>query len=156
MSPDRDEAKLPEPGSLSATQAEEMDRACDRFEAAWRCGGRPDLPAYLAGTDGAERATLARELVAVDVHWRRRAGELPGADEYITLLPNDAESVRDAFEEVGQAQTDQSVILAAQRPGSDPAGFNDTNVMLPSATPVPGQPAALTLPSSDGPDPARA
>ena len=46
------------PGSLSATQAEELDRASDRFEAVWRSGGRPDLAAYLAGAEGSERAAL--------------------------------------------------------------------------------------------------
>jgi hypothetical protein len=36
------------PASLSATQAEELDRVSDRFEAEWRSGRRPDLSAYLA------------------------------------------------------------------------------------------------------------
>jgi serine/threonine protein kinase len=85
------------PDSLSATQPEELDRACDRFEAAWRAGERPDLAAYLAGVEGPERAALARELIAVDVHWRGRAGEQPTAEEYLERFPDDAEVVRLAF-----------------------------------------------------------
>ena len=48
MSEDPKGGGCPIPSSLSATQAEELDRACDRFEAAWRAGGRPDLARYLA------------------------------------------------------------------------------------------------------------
>jgi predicted HicB family RNase H-like nuclease len=78
------------PDSLSATQAEELDRACDRFEADWRAGGRPDLAAYLAGTEGPERVSLARELIAIDIHWRGRTGERPTAEEYLARFAGDA------------------------------------------------------------------
>ena len=33
--------------SLSVTQAEELDRACDRFEAAWRAGEHPRIEDHL-------------------------------------------------------------------------------------------------------------
>ncbi len=152
MSPDDDDSRLSRPGSLSATQAEGLDRACDRFEALWRSGGRPDLSAHLAGTIGAERAALARELVAIDVHWRRRAGERPGLDDYLVGLPGDAEAVRTAFDGLDPAVTDHSGIPAEQRPGSDPAGSDDTSLMHPSAPIEPEGPAAFTLPSGDGGD----
>jgi hypothetical protein len=35
--------------SLSATQAEALDRACDRFEAEWRAGKRPTIEDHLEG-----------------------------------------------------------------------------------------------------------
>jgi eukaryotic-like serine/threonine-protein kinase len=73
--------------SLSATQAEELDRVCDRFEAEWRSGGPPDPAAYLAGAEGGERAVLARELIAIDVHWRRRVGKHPVLAEYLARFP---------------------------------------------------------------------
>ena len=90
------------PGSLSATQAEEMDRACDRFEGEWRAGARPDLAAYLAGPSGPVRAALVRELIAVDVAWRKRAGERPAAEDYLRPFPSDADAVLAAFETVGR------------------------------------------------------
>jgi serine/threonine protein kinase/formylglycine-generating enzyme required for sulfatase activity len=86
------------PASLSATRAEELDRACDRFEAAWRAGGLPDLAAYLAGTEGAERAVLARELIAVDMYWRERAGERPTTEEYLERLGGDANDYLEELE----------------------------------------------------------
>jgi eukaryotic-like serine/threonine-protein kinase len=86
------------PGPLPIALAYRVEQTCERFESEWRAGGRPDLPAYLDGADGAERVALARELVAIDVHWRRRAGERPGLDEYIERLPGDAGAVRTAFD----------------------------------------------------------
>ena len=76
------------PGSLSATQAEELDRACDRFEGEWRAGARPDLAAYLAGPCGPVRAALVRELIAVDVavaRARRRAARGRGLPATVPL-----------------------------------------------------------------------
>ncbi len=90
------------PGSLSATQAEEMDRACDRFEGEWRAGARPNLAAYLAGPSGPVRGALVRELIAVDLAWRERAGERPLAEDYLQPFPSDADAVLAAFETVGR------------------------------------------------------
>ena len=84
------------PASLSASQAEGLDRACDRFEAEWRSGGRPDVAVYLAGTEGTLRAAMARELVAIDVHWRQRSGERPDLAEYLeeSAHPSDGAAIR--------------------------------------------------------------
>ncbi len=40
------------PDSLSATQAEELDRVCDRFEAKWKAGGRPAIGGMKPGRGG--------------------------------------------------------------------------------------------------------
>src|SRR5262249_21160006 len=57
---------------------------CDRFEAAWRnvaCGGpRPSLAAFVEES-GAD-AELVRELVLLDLHYRRRQGERPLRADY--------------------------------------------------------------------------
>jgi eukaryotic-like serine/threonine-protein kinase len=63
--------------SLSATQAEELDRACDRFEADWRAGKRPTIEDHLEGIAEPLRSALLSDLIAVELHWRRRWGERP-------------------------------------------------------------------------------
>ena len=149
MSAEREEAATVGRASLSATQAEELDRACDRFEAEWRAGGRPDLSSYLAGRYGTERAALVRELVAIDVHWRRRAGERPGLDDYLAGLPGDARAVRAALHELDPADTVDSVFLTEQGTRRDAAGPDDASFMLPSdPAGREGRPAS-TSPSSD-------
>jgi hypothetical protein len=54
------------PESLSPEQALELDRACDRFESAWRGGGRPRVEDYLGGRAEPMRSALRRELQALD------------------------------------------------------------------------------------------
>ncbi len=69
-----------------------VDAVCRRFEAAWKeaaAGGeRPRLESYLAGTDGPVRAALVRELLPIEVHYRRRAGDEPRAADYQAGLPD--------------------------------------------------------------------
>ncbi len=64
--------------SLSATQAEELDRACDRFEAEWRAGGRPRIEDRLVGVAGPERTRAgpraAGDRAALAAPGRRAAG----------------------------------------------------------------------------------
>ena len=97
-----DEAGTAGEGSVPATLAEHINRACDRFEAAWRAGRRPRIEDCLVGVTVPERALLVRELLAVELHWRRQAGERPEAEEYLGRLPDDAEAVHAAF---GRAET---------------------------------------------------
>jgi predicted Ser/Thr protein kinase len=78
---------------LSATQAEELDQACDRFEAEWRAGKRPNIEDHLAGIAEPLRSVLLGELTAVEVHWRQRRGERPASDECQERFPARAPGV---------------------------------------------------------------
>ena len=100
------------PAPLSATRAEELDRACDRFEAAWRAGERPRIEDYLAEAAGPSGRRCCGELLAARAaSWRRRAGERPRAEEYLARFPADAALVRAAFGAPPEA---------GQRPAAEP------------------------------------
>ena len=73
--------------SLSATQAEELDRACDRFEAEWKAGKRPKIEDHLEGIAEPLRSALLGDLIAVELHWRQRRGERPVPAEYHDRFP---------------------------------------------------------------------
>ncbi len=79
------------PPTVSVGEAEEIDRLCDRFEAAWRSGGRPGFEDYLPVGDGPFRAALQAELIAIELEWRRRREGLQrradGAGEMADLRP---------------------------------------------------------------------
>jgi serine/threonine-protein kinase len=81
------------PDSLSATQAEALDRACDRFEAEWRAGGRPKIEDHLGGATEPLRSALLGDLIAVELDWRRRHGERPEPAEYHDRFPGHAQVV---------------------------------------------------------------
>jgi WD40 repeat protein/predicted Ser/Thr protein kinase len=66
--------------SLPFEVLERIDQVCTRFEQAWRSGPRPDLRDYVAGT-GEERRALFRELLKVELDYRRKVGELFAAEE---------------------------------------------------------------------------
>jgi serine/threonine-protein kinase len=84
-------APMSEEGSLLPSQAQQVDEACDRFEAAWKAaaaeGARPRIEEYLRGCSGPERAILLRELILVEVHYRSRRGEPLTPNEYLARFP---------------------------------------------------------------------
>jgi hypothetical protein len=81
-----------EPSSLLNDLSEEavwrLEEVCCRFEQSWRGGQRPRLEDFLADAEGFERQVLLRELLALDVHYRRRAGEVPTVGDYATHFPD--------------------------------------------------------------------
>ncbi len=81
-SPDRDSA------DLQRTLTPRADQECDRFEAAWKAGPRPRLEDYLAAVPEAERPALLRELLPLEIDYRRLAGEQPAAEEYLARFPD--------------------------------------------------------------------
>ena len=80
----------------SLVHDEQITNLRDRFEEVWRTG-RPriaDNPRLIAEND---RSTLLTELLAVDVKYRREAGESPTAEEYAHDLPEHTATIAAAF-----------------------------------------------------------
>src|SRR5262249_48851925 len=72
--------------SLSLSTEEHIDAVCRRFEAAWKAGERPRLEDYLAGTAEPQSEVLLRELLRLELEYRRRAGEQPATADYCLRL----------------------------------------------------------------------
>jgi WD40 repeat protein len=83
--PNGEHSTLPPPTSNA------IDAACDRFEATWQAalsgGTRPSIEEFLAAFAEPERSVLLRELVLLDLHYRRQAGEKPRLDDYRSRFP---------------------------------------------------------------------
>ncbi len=105
--------------SLSATKAEELDRVCDRFEAAWRAGNRPVIDGYLEEVEEPLRSALLDELISLEIHWRRRRGEHPAAAEYHMRFPGHARALATAL-----ARTGARLAEAATPPAGDSTDRN--------------------------------
>lgn len=84
---------------LSPAQARHIDEACDRFEAAWKAGRRPDLKEHLGTAVEPVRSALLRQLLLLDWDYARRAGEEPASGHYLSWFPGDSTLI----EEVGHA-----------------------------------------------------
>jgi predicted ATPase len=73
---------------LTAALAQHIDAVCDRLEKAWQAGQRPRLEEYLAEVPETAASVLLRELILVDVLYRRRCGEGVGPAEYLARFPS--------------------------------------------------------------------
>jgi serine/threonine protein kinase len=73
--------------TLEPSVEQALDDACDRFERAWKAGGRPALDDYLGAVAEAHRPALVRELILLDVYYRRQAGEDPQPADYGERCP---------------------------------------------------------------------
>lgn len=83
--------------SLPLSQFERVVATCDRFEVAWRAGQRPRVEDYLGDLPDPDRPALLRELLAMELEWRRRCGEQPTPREYRARLPGYGDLINAAF-----------------------------------------------------------
>src|SRR5262245_30405827 len=73
---------------LTPAQAADVDGACDRFEAAWRAGQSPHPEDFLTEVDEPARPALLRELLLIEVAYRRRLGESCDTASYAARFPD--------------------------------------------------------------------
>ena len=81
----------------SPSLLQRVDRACDNFEGRLRAGERPPIEDFLGATGGSERQSLLRELVRLEVEYRREQGEAPRLDDYIGRFPDSSAAIREGF-----------------------------------------------------------
>jgi serine/threonine-protein kinase len=93
---DREEV-MPDRGELPLDVLDQIDRICDRFEAAWESGERPRVEDDLGAVAAAYRPALLRDLLAAELEARRRRGESPEAGEYTRRFPGDTRAIAAAF-----------------------------------------------------------
>lgn len=67
--------------------ARDIDEACDRFEAAWRAGGRPRIEDFVGSSTNPGRCERLRHLLAVEFAYRGGLGETIEASEYRRRFP---------------------------------------------------------------------
>jgi WD40 repeat protein/tetratricopeptide (TPR) repeat protein/tRNA A-37 threonylcarbamoyl transferase component Bud32 len=84
--------------TLPATLIRDIERSCDRFEAAWKAGPRPRIEMFLGDAHTSARPELLRELLVVELGYRTRAGELPTPDEYRPRFPEHGALLAAVFE----------------------------------------------------------
>lgn len=87
--------RRPEPEATSSRPleiVEQIDRICDRFEAAWRAGERPACAAFVPADWPEEHGwSLLRELMALDIEYRRAEGETISPEDYRLRDSRDAD-----------------------------------------------------------------
>jgi serine/threonine protein kinase len=75
-----------------------LERLCTAFEQAWKLGQPTTIESILVDSEEPWRSTLLRELLVLDVDYRRRRGEKPVASDYAERFPEDHAAVAYALE----------------------------------------------------------
>ncbi|MBC8875844.1 MAG: hypothetical protein H8E44_40985, partial [Planctomycetes bacterium] len=74
---------------VDVTQLERIDEICDRFEAEWKAGNRPQIEDYLSSVPEDHRGELLRCLLEQELEYREKQGEAVTAGGEEAPLPED-------------------------------------------------------------------
>jgi WD40 repeat protein/tRNA A-37 threonylcarbamoyl transferase component Bud32 len=77
-----------ESAPLSELVGRLVDQVCNRFEAACKAGGQHRVEDILGDTPEPARSALLRELIVLEVYYRRARGEGCRAEEYLARFPD--------------------------------------------------------------------
>jgi serine/threonine protein kinase len=83
---------------LSPAQLQQLDQACDQFEAAWKAGPPPRLEEHLGALPSELRGPVLTELLRIDLNYRRQVNQKPTAAEYVQRFPDQTAAVEAAFQ----------------------------------------------------------
>ena len=84
--------------------SETLEAICDRFESDWQAGRAPQIEPLLADVGAGERQALLRELMQIELWWRRDETPPPQESEYRSRFPGAIAIVADGFEQFEQRQ----------------------------------------------------
>jgi WD40 repeat protein/predicted Ser/Thr protein kinase len=113
------EPSLASNGEAPLELVRRVDRVCNRFEAAWRVGRPLAVEECLAGWEEPERSVLLRELILLEVYYRRRPGESGGAADYRGRFPQlDPEWLESVLAITGATSGSGAIASAAMPTGN--------------------------------------
>src|SRR5262249_54406981 len=122
----------------SPSLALRVEQVCNRFEAACKAGQRPQIEHYLDHTPEPERPVLLRELLALEVEYRRKSGEGVTPEEYCRQFAEYTELIWDILGRPQSCAPDSATPVAA-RSVAIPKAASDTLVHGDQSVPaVPG------------------
>jgi eukaryotic-like serine/threonine-protein kinase len=99
----RQELTLSVPPAILELQ--QIDAVCDRFEKAWLSEQRPDLAEFVGAVPAQLRALLFRDLLSLELDYRRQRGEQTDRRAYRERFPEFEDVVATAFESHSSAPT---------------------------------------------------
>ncbi len=83
---------------MSHTGSDEFHSLCDAFEQAWRDGQQPMIETWLERILKQEQSLLLRELIQIDLWWRRNDTPRPSSRSYQDRFPQHTNIVVEAFQ----------------------------------------------------------
>jgi serine/threonine-protein kinase len=124
------EADGPRKPTLPLEVARRFDPICDGFEDDWLAGRRPQLEEFLDRVPQSDRSALLREMILLEIDYRRRAGEQPATEEYLARFP----TLDRAWIE-GVLSATVPTLLRRSRASPEPSGLSGDVPAPPHPTP---------------------
>jgi tetratricopeptide (TPR) repeat protein len=90
-------APLTPVAGLPVADMQQIDAACDRFEAAWRAGERPRIEAFLCQLSGPTQPRLFHDLLDLEIDLRVQSGEQPDRRFYHNRFPQHEDIIDAVF-----------------------------------------------------------
>ncbi len=98
-----------------ATARRRREPVCDAFEDAWRTGGRSRIEDVLGAEPELTRGALFRDLLHIELAYRRKRGESPVAEDYRERFPEHAAVVADLFAQTSAVTPSKSDARSSAR-----------------------------------------
>ncbi len=114
--------------------ARHVDKVCDCFEEAWLAGQRPCVKEYLGEAPEPERSDLFRELLRIDLHYRRQQRETPTEAEYCQLFSEYTDLIHAVFREEAPWRERRSAEAHSSLPFGEETG-PESAVAVPAECP---------------------
>jgi eukaryotic-like serine/threonine-protein kinase len=96
-------SELASDGESLSVGSVEFEQICDQFEAAWKAGEQPQLEASLEKCSAKTRGRLLRELVQIELWWRKRRGDLPNWSDYKSRFPAEQQLFEEYLQKDGES-----------------------------------------------------
>jgi serine/threonine protein kinase/WD40 repeat protein len=85
------------PATDESESLSRIDELCGRFEKEWQSGGDPTLESFLGQLEPEHRQKALRELLSVELWWRRNRAESASLDDYRRRFPSDLVTLEDVW-----------------------------------------------------------
>jgi eukaryotic-like serine/threonine-protein kinase len=119
---------------LDSTRIEQdVDEACDRFEAAWRAGTRPLIEDFLDGTTDMDRPVLLRHLLGLELDYRGGLNASDGQSVYRRRFPGHESLIDSIFAEFVQRP---NVVRGGDLETLAPSGWVGPRTDSPASAPA--------------------
>jgi serine/threonine protein kinase len=96
-----------------------IDRTCEPFEQAWLQRKRPRIEDYLVDVPDTQRVAIWRELLLIELEFRKSAGESVQVDEYVQRFPEYESSLHPQW----FTENPEDALLATLIPDATIGGF---------------------------------
>lgn len=99
--------------SISLNILERVDGLCLKFEDSWKTGSPPSLAAYVAqALDSRERKLLLKELLALELHFRKERDEVLSVEKLYAQFPDDKDLIEGVISEQRNLDTSSETLAS--------------------------------------------